>query len=103
MGLFTLIIVLACIVIAANHVATAYRFKSQLRIAHPDVWQRLGKPDVISLWLPRDLALFRERNQGLVDSNPELWRALTRYEASWKYGVPAVIFLVVFHGVVHAF
>lgn len=103
MILFTFFIALGLVVVAANHVAAAYKFKSLLKMSRPEVWQQLGKPDAISPWFPSELALFRQRNTALLRSSPELNHALTKYEFSWKYGIPAVIFLVFIHGVVDAF
>jgi len=62
-----------------------------------ELWKSLGSPKPVAFFYS-DLQRFRSNNKEVFDSNVVLHKSLTKFERSWKYGMPLVLVITMMVG-----
>ncbi len=81
----------------AMHLYCAFKFGLTMKYEVGESWNPRGNPEPIAFFYS-DLKRFKSSNKELIDSNAVVRRSVTRFERSWKYGMPMVLLLAVMAG-----
>jgi hypothetical protein len=80
--------------ILARHIYCAQRLELIMKREPDGLWESLGRPKPISFFYS-DLQRFRSKHKEIIDGNALIHRSLTKYERSWKYGMPMILVLTI--------
>ena len=98
MEIIEAILSLTGFVIVGRHLYSAYGFRSAMQKEDDDTWKKLGSPNPLAFfWW--DLKRFKTNHEGLLNSNATVQQSFKRFHDSWKYGMPALLAVVVINEV----
>ena len=77
-----------------RHVYFAFKFGAVLKREVGPSWKAKGQTTPFA-FTRSDLKVFRLNNSELVENNADVRDSVTKFENSWKYGMPMILILAV--------